>query len=238
MLRQTTLQTTLKSRWVRSPTKTLTPEGKKIIAENPTFINSVETQTDDLESAGGDYLDEMIRLFFNVSKTGKYVENAFKSLGENYILTTTGKQMKKLVPEDNRKSGKAFFNYLMAADEKTLRELFGRKFLAKKRPKRLSGYNLFVRDHGFKDAGVAWKGLAEGDRAAFNERARAIPLPQDASKKKKRRLNNWAKAVQQARAELEITGFEAVRKDTPLYARAMEIKNVLQEQASEQEANA
>lgn len=45
------------------------------------------------------------------------------------------------------------------------------------------------------------------------------------SKKKSTRsaLHPWITAVKKARAELNITGFQAVKKGTPLYAKAREI---------------
>lgn len=39
----------------------------------------------------------------------------------------------------------------------------------------------------------------------------------------KRKVSGWIKAVSQARKELNITGFYAIKKGTPLYKRAKEI---------------
>ena len=43
------------------------------------------------------------------------------------------------------------------------------------------------------------------------------------SSRRKRKPSGWIKAVSQARKELGITGFHAIKKRTPLYERAKEI---------------
>merc|ERR1719473_2019675 len=58
-----------------------------------------------------------------------------------------------------------------------------------------------------------------------NKYGRIVSKKMSAASKKRfsSSLGPWSKAVQQARKSLKITGFVAIKKGTPLYAKAKEI---------------
>merc|ERR1711964_881051 len=60
-----------------------------------------------------------------------------------------------------------------------------------------------------------------------NKFGKIVSKKQSAAAKKRysTSLGPWSKAVQQARKSLKITGFVAIKKGTPLYAKAKEIYN-------------
>merc|ERR1719231_2257271 len=61
----------------------------------------------------------------------------------------------------------------------------------------------------------------------MNKRGRIVSKKQSALAKKRYALSvgPWIKAVNQARKSLKLTGFVAIKKGTPLYAKAKEIYN-------------
>merc|ERR1712157_535846 len=78
-----------------------------------------------------------------------------------------------------------------------------------------------------------WSGTADKTKGGLrkkdlmlNKSGKVVSKKQFAAGKKQFKssgLGGWTKAVQQAREEMDVTGFVAIKKGTPLYKRAKEI---------------
>ena len=92
--------------------------------------------------------------------------------------------------------------------------------------RQLSGYNIFVREHGFKEASRVWNLLDSTVQRQYNDMARTenckrVPVREPTPARK---INSWTAAIQEwNRRRGEDRSFAPIRKGTRAYA---EIKTI------------
>jgi len=173
------------------------------------------------------HFDQVFPALKTGTRAGKYIQNCF--LEDKVELTGTGRKMKRYLARNHRALGvgsRPLFDFLLDTDDATLKRLFGRKFLNVRTKKRLlTGYNLFISEHGFGGAAQAWNVMDAGDKEHYNNMAKHAPSSKD--KKRSKKVNTWTMAIKEwNRRQEDARDFAPIKIGTTTYT---EIKSIQEE---------
>lgn len=198
----------IRIRWVCDGGLSL--EGTMVAKRTGLFENS-----DDLARCLRNKKKEVYRAFLDCTRAGRYIQNCTT---ENNSITTTGRKMKRFLKRNNyvlENGNHCLLTFLLSTSDEELKRIFGRRFLSSGYKRTPCGYNMFVKEHGFRGAGAAWQSLTEEEKAAYTAlSATARPVVRTPTEKK---ANTWSLAIQEWNRRREDKTFAPIRKGSEAY---------------------